>query len=148
MVEAARGLQSSELTFISNVRNWKMTIEGPVDLVFTSSSLQYCHSPIESLMELVELGAKYLYITRTPFSEGSAPLFAVQSSRLRDNGPGPLPAEFIDRKIEYPIVFESRFHIERLIEKHYRILLRIDEGPWGGLDKGVRTRGYLCEKLG
>ncbi len=147
LVQAARRLQNSELSFHSVAGNWTSTIDGPVDLVFTSSSLQYCHSPLESLKELIGLGAKYLYITRTPFSEGSVPLFAVQSSRLRDNGPGPLPVEFNDRKIEYPIVFESRFRIESLIEKEYQILLRIDEGVWGGLDRDIHTWGYFCERI-
>ena len=147
MVEAAGRLQNAELSFFSNAQDWTSTIEGPVDLVFTSSALQYCHDPIGSLKELIGLRAKYLYIIRTPFSEGPGPLFAVQSSRLQDNGPGPLPDEFSDRKIEYPLVFESRFDIERLIEKEYRILLRIDEGVWGGLNKGIRTWGYLCERF-
>jgi putative methyltransferase (TIGR04325 family) len=147
LVQAARKLQNSELSFYSIADNWTSKIDGPVDLVFTSGSLQYCHSPIESLKELIRLGAKYFYITRTPFSEGDEQLFAVQSSRLRDNGPGPLPDEFSDRKIEYPIVFESRFNIERLIEKEYRILLKIDEGVWDGLDKGIHTWGYLCERI-
>jgi putative methyltransferase (TIGR04325 family) len=147
LVGATSKLQNSELSFFSNDHNWRSEIDGPVDLVFASGSLQYCHNPLESLAELVGLGAKYLYITRTPFSEGPVPLFAVQSSRLKDNGPGPLPNEFIDRKIEYPIVFESRSEIEKLIEKEYRILLRIDEGVWDGLDQGVRTWGYLCERF-
>lgn len=91
------------------------------DLVIASSSLQYCSSPAKALKDLVDLGARYLFITRTPFSLTQKTLISTQRSMLSENGPGPMPSGFVDELIEYPITYIPKFEALQIIESKYKI---------------------------
>jgi len=94
----------------------RITADVP-DLVLLSSSLQYFSSPAETLGTLISLGPKSIIITRTPFSSSPERLISVQKSRLRDNGPGPLPEQINDDEVRYPVVFESLELIKDILER-------------------------------
>jgi hypothetical protein len=119
-----------------------------IDLVFTSSTLQYCPSPLLALKELTGLNAKYLFITRTPFVESLDSIVTIQTSNLSTNGPGPLPKGFIDRKIKYPITYESRIAIENILTEKYEIQFMTEEGggSFGFGAEEISMNGYFCVK--
>lgn len=136
--------ERQELSFFPSLN--RANLQGQeIDLVFSSGALCFAPDPAESLKELMALGAKYIYITRTPFSEGQKSLFSVHKSRLGDNGPGLIPDGFNDREVRYPIAFDSRDNIEKILNLRYQIRYRIDEGRWGAYPDNIRTWGYFCE---
>lgn len=119
---------------------------GQVDLVFTSGALQYTPDPVVSLSMLLEVEAKYLFVTRTAFNILDKKAITLQTSRLSDNGPGPLPAGFVDQEIQYPVTFESKAAVERLIRQRYSIRFAIEEGPaYRRLGPHFHMYGYFCE---
>jgi len=62
------------------------------DLIFANSSLQYTPGPNLYPKWLLEMRAKYLYITRTLLSEKSFYHFP-QISKLQEHGPGELDSK-------------------------------------------------------
>lgn len=136
--------ETQELSFYSSIELANL-LGKDIDIVFSSGALCFAPDPADSLKDLVGLGAKYIFITRTPFSEGGK-LFSVHKSRLRDNGPGHMPEVFNDRPVTYPISFESRTKIEEILNSSYQIRFRIDEGSWGLYPDSIRTWGYFCER--
>ncbi len=123
--EAAKVLESSELKFFSDIptaKNWL----GEVDLVYTSSAIQYTENPLRTLKDLVAVNAKNFFITRTVFSEESSIKF-IQESLLSSNGPGPLPEGFVEKIIQYPVVAEPIANIEQVLELSYRIRFKLME---------------------
>lgn len=145
MANEAQRLADGNLKFFDNIEGAKNDL-GEVDLVFTSSTLQYCPSPLDCLKELVEVGGKYLYITRTPFLESGQGIVTLQTSRLSANGPGPLPEGFADRKITYPITYASRSAVEDILRERYEIRFRTQEGreAFDAGNDNVDTNGYFC----
>ena len=112
------GLENENLRFFSTLKDAK-ACAGSFDLVFTSSALQYCENPVETLKQLISLRAKYIYITRTPFINGVENFITIQKSRLGDNGPGPNPGDFSEQDVYYPITYLSKdYFLETLLEKY------------------------------
>jgi putative methyltransferase (TIGR04325 family) len=147
MVELAQKNSDVELNFFEDLHTAHTEL-GNVDLIFTSSTLQYCANPLGILRKLLDLDAEYLFITRTPFLEGFKQIVTVQTSRLSDNGPGPLPKGYKDRSITYPITYVDRVSVERIIGEKYDIRFRIDEGESSFRFKNqqVSMTGYFCVK--
>jgi hypothetical protein len=83
----AKGLEERGLRFFDNIRAAARSL-GPVDLLLASSSLQYFPDPIAALNEMIDVKARYVFITRTPLSLHGA-IRTMQTSSLGDNGPGP-----------------------------------------------------------
>jgi putative methyltransferase (TIGR04325 family) len=67
MVREASRLSSESLRFFCNIEDAARELDD-IDLIFTSSALQYCENPLGTLSKLVRLNARYLFVTRTPFS--------------------------------------------------------------------------------
>ena len=145
MSHRAQRLADGSLSFFPDISSARDSF-AEFDLVFTSSALQYCPNPLSLLRELVDLDAPYLFITRTPFLESNKTIITTQVSSLQNNGPGPLPGKYTDRKIRYPITYVSRRIVEKVITEKYDIRFRIDESD-GGFSFGneqISTMGYLC----
>ena len=117
-----------------------------IDLVFTSSALQYCRDPLLALKKLTKLNAKYLFITRTPFTDSADNLVTIQTSNLSANGPGILPKGYRDRKIKYPITYVSRNAIENILNENYKIQFMTAEGDgvFGFASEKISMNGYFC----
>jgi len=113
--EGAR-IATDALKFFDNIDAARADLKN-VDITFTSGALQYCSSPLRYLSDLIDVGAKYLYITRTALNNGRSDIVIVQESNLSDNGPGALPEGFTDRKVSYPVTFSSQSEFERLKNK-------------------------------
>ena len=144
MAEAAKGLEQEGLKFFDNLE--EATQDMPkIDLVIASSALQYCDDPLDMLSKLIALSPRFLFITKTPLTQEVAPGSSIQISNLRDNGPGPLPEGFADRKVYYPIQFAPIDQVESVIQKRYVIPFSLDEGKWTTQFRAIRAWGFFCE---
>ena len=129
MVAKAQAIhESSEIRFFPSVK--KAAATGLVyDLVYANSSLQFTADPFLCLAELVALNAKAVFITRTPFSDLEKKVVVIQTSRLQDNGPGPLPPAFVDQVMRYPISFIPLRQVQDLLAPLYELKIHEPELP-------------------
>ncbi|MBX4908358.1 MULTISPECIES: hypothetical protein [Rhizobium] len=70
------------------------------DVFYSSGTLQYLADPEKLWREALSRTTRYAYLARNAFSNRK--LFTVQSSRLFDNGAGPVPEGFDNVEIRYP----------------------------------------------
>jgi putative methyltransferase (TIGR04325 family) len=117
------------------------------DLVVASASLQYTDNPISYLQELCALRSPYLYITRQILNNDKEFVSFNQVTRLGDNGPGPNPHGFANKKTMYKLIAAPVKLFEETLEEEYSILLRIKEEKnvheFGG--KPLDYFGYMCK---
>lgn len=101
MVEAVTRyeLANEELTFYSDVQ--EAVSDAAFDAVYASGSIQYTPDPYATLEMLCNIPSKRLVITRTPMADEDLTL--LQTSRMRDNGPGPVP-ELMESLVGYQTV--------------------------------------------
>lgn len=145
-VEKARKFNVPNLRYFDQLKE-AVEVLPQIDLLLVSSTLQYCPDPIGMLQQLTMTGAKYFYLTRTPFNSGAETIYSTQSSWLSKNGPGSLPAGFEDRKISYPIGYASRSKVEEVLEARYEILFKADEGEAPAFKvrgEKINMNGYFC----
>jgi putative methyltransferase (TIGR04325 family) len=92
---------------------------GRVDLVHSIGAIQYMQRPEEALDRLCALEAPVMLWSKLALTTGDRRHY-VQTSRLSENGPGPLPAAFSDREIRHAVTEISR---ERFLSahRHYRL---------------------------
>ena len=123
---------------------------GRVDLVFTSSALQYCPDPLHTLTQLLNVGADKFFLTRTPLAEGDETVVTTQTSMLGANGPGPLPPGHTDKAISYPVSYVPRTRVEALIRQRYSIRFgMVEDGAtlFSGGNAVNAHFGYLADRL-
>ncbi len=148
MVQAARSLASDELRFHTSIAAALSGDGPPVDLALAIGVLQYVPDPFETLAEIVASGASNLLISRTGLSDDDRTLVIVQRSRLSDNGPGPLPAGFVDHPVAYPGTFVPRRRFEDLLAAQYDVSVRLLEeaSVWNAAGTPVHQYGYVCRR--
>jgi putative methyltransferase (TIGR04325 family) len=141
-VEEARKRNNSEIKFFSELGS----ITSLIDIMFTSSALQYTPDPIKSLSSIVERKARYLIITRTPFTQ-LAKIIGTQNSLLSENGPGESLKQTIDKVVTYQITVENIDLVEKIIKQHYNIKLKVvEETNVLKINKtNIDYYGYFCE---
>ena len=146
MVTAARQFENAELTFRKSIVEAKFEL-GEIDLIHVNSSLQYLPKPLEGLIDLVNLEAKWMVFFRIPLSEDRIRV-VKQISQMGSNGPGPLPSGFLERDIEYPVTFVPIADFEALISSKYKIIYRIkdDKSSFNVGGRPIETFGYICKK--
>lgn len=144
MSSTAKRLEQSGLRFFSNLYDATENMKR-IDLIIASGALQFCDDPLGVLRNLLDLSPRFLFITRTPLIRDSEPWYSIQTSRLSENGPGPLPLGFKDRMVSYPISFALESSFQNLISERYLIRFSLDEGVYGENFKSVRSCGYFCE---
>jgi len=142
----AKGLEEEGLRFYDNIRAAARSL-GTVDLLLASSSLQYFPDPIATLNDMVDVQASYLFITRTPMSLHGTKR-TTQTSRLGDNGPGPLPSELssLNRDITYPITYVDKGDVESSLRSGYHITARFleEQGSFGSDLERYDNYGFFC----
>jgi putative methyltransferase (TIGR04325 family) len=145
MVREAQRIAGKNLKFFDNIAEAAHDLKS-VDLVFTSGALQYCRNPLAFLMELTKVNAKYLFITRTAFTNTESDIICLQESHLSTNGPGPLPTGYTDRKLKYPITYVSKSKAEEILKINYEILFTINEEKeaYSAGVKKIDMFGYFC----
>jgi putative methyltransferase (TIGR04325 family) len=145
MAEEAQRLADANLHFFRNIEDAAADLRR-VDLVFTSSALQYCPDPFSTLRALLDIGAKDIFLTRMALSSSKNSFISTQASKLSDNGPGPLPTGSADRTIRYPITFTSKHAIEQLLMEKYVVNFSITEErrSFRAGKHVFDTYGYFC----
>jgi putative methyltransferase (TIGR04325 family) len=119
MVTRGVKLATAELQFrrtISEAEKWL----GRVSVVHSSAALQYVSDPLKIVRELISLEPNVILLSRLGLAEGG-PFTMIQTSRLSDNGPGPLPRGMKDRQVKYPVTFVNRKVFEDTLLGAYTI---------------------------
>jgi putative methyltransferase (TIGR04325 family) len=145
MMKKAKQLENNELKFYDSIDLAQKELVN-VDLVFTSGTLHSCPNPTESLEQLININAKYIFITRTAFNNSSSEIISTQISNLSDNGVGPLPIGYKNKKLKYPVTFMSKTLVENMLSKKYNIRFTIveDKEIYRVLNKTFDMYGYFC----
>lgn len=146
MVNKAESFASEELFFFSDLQAAKTKL-GRVDIVFSSSALQYLPEPYKMLKLMAEIGAGYLFLTRVPLLEENKEMYAIQYSKYSANGPGPMPEGMKDGIAKYPINFLSKNKVEEIIEEKYEIQIVMDDSSeiYNFKYKPVKVYGFLAK---
>jgi putative methyltransferase (TIGR04325 family) len=126
IVKQSNDLTNTELKFFNTIEEASFDIQN-FDLIFASSSLQYCKNQSILIEQILNLNATNIYITRTPFSENRIVDGEMQHSLLSANGPGDLPVGFKDSIISYPIYINNLDNFTNLFLKKYNIKFKINE---------------------
>jgi putative methyltransferase (TIGR04325 family) len=119
MIEQARTLEGGGLRFAAHLASAQSTLGG-VDLVHSSSTLQYLPAPEAGLAGLIGVGAPVMALTRLSLTDGE-PFTVVQRSRLAHNGPGSLPPGLKNTTVEIPLTILNRARFEAALREKYEI---------------------------
>ena len=92
------------------------------DVVFLNGSIQYFPSPVETLNEILNTQAKYIWFERTLLADSNSSVYLNQYSRLSENGPGNF-FEGKNRIVKYPLQIIPRAMFESLMSENYKIVL-------------------------
>ncbi len=135
--------KNDELKFINNFREID---DIKIDLVIANSSLQYTDNPIDHLNKLINIKAKYFFITRTPLANEQS-VKVLQTSILGENGPQ-IDDKLVNKtRINIQATVVSKNILENLLESCYKIKYHILEEK-NGFDASGRSFdlfGYFCE---
>lgn len=102
MVDAAAAkLGNDELRFFTDIAAATAWLE-QVDLMHCDSALQYAPEPETTLDALIGLAAPTMLWARLMLADRRERF--VQTSRLKDNGPGPMPEGIADRAMSYSAI--------------------------------------------
>lgn len=146
-VQQARVLETNHLKFFSSIEEAANHLK-EVDLVYSSSALQYTPDPLITVKQLIALNAPKLFITRTPFTEGAEKIISKQVSLMSANGPGALPKNIKDKRIEYPITFVSKEKLRQILTNTYEIQFEIEEecNVFRIKNEPINYWGFFCNK--
>jgi putative methyltransferase (TIGR04325 family) len=146
MAGKGKELENDELRFFNNLSVARTEI-GQVDLVHSSGTLQYVSDPYETLKDLVDCKAQYVFLTRLGLTIGERDLISVQESRFSENGPGVLPDGMIDGIARYPIFVARKSRVEEILAARYEIRIQFheDQGAYHLKDHSINMYGYFCQ---
>lgn len=102
---------------------------GQPDLVFTSGAIQYVPKPYETVKELCDLDADFMFFNRTAFTTGPYDVISIQKSRIKDNGEQvdiDLDKGISDQTIEYPVSYIQKSKFLDIITRKYQLHLEFD----------------------
>jgi putative methyltransferase (TIGR04325 family) len=147
MVAEAQSLREPGLSFFENSDSASRHL-GIIDIAIASSVFQYLKDPLDALEDFLNLEAQYIFITRTALSNEIAPIFEIQKSRLKDNGPGRMPVGYEDEEIRYPLTVVNKNAFRKILETKYEIICEIEEDTSvhriGTIS--IDQFGFLCRK--
>lgn len=121
----------------------------PIDLIFSNSALQYTQNPTQTMLSLINLSPRVIFLTRIPLTNGDREISYNQISRLTSNG----PTEPIDSQeyglVSYPNQIVTLEKFKKLLGSKYRVVFHIDEGfwDWKRFKGEVGTHTFHCERL-
>ena len=144
MANIAQSLNSTsdELEFISDFSDLQNT---KIDFVIANGSLQYTDNPIDHLNKLINLKAKYLYITRMPLAKNSS-IKIQQISRIGDNGPQFDGKSVDETRISIESTIVSRSEFEDTLARFYQVKHRFleEKNSFHGSGESFDFFGYFC----
>ena len=120
-----------------------------IDLVIANASIHYTADPLETLAEIVDLGAEYMFITRTPLTNDLGSKQILQDSKLSSNGPGIMATQNSNTYVRYPAVITNKKDFESILLSKYLILATFIEDLVTFTKSGEKfqTYGYFCRNL-
>ncbi len=120
-----------------------------IDLVIANASIHYTANPLETLAEIVGLGAEYVFITRTPLANELGSEKILQDSKLSSNGPGITAIQKSNIYVRYPAVITNKQEFESILLSKYVIKAVFIEElvTFTQSGKKFQTYGYFCSKL-
>jgi putative methyltransferase (TIGR04325 family) len=149
MAERARELQNDELRFVTSLSDARAEC-AEADLIHSAAALQCVRDPACQLAELVDFGSRFLMLSRVGDTHGEHDVFTVHRSRLRDNGPGPLPDGMSDRECRYPYSFIRHRQFMAILERNYRVNFEFEDssGVYPVGTEPIVGGAYLAERRG
>lgn len=136
MASAARALRPS-ISFLDEMPD-------QFDCFYSSGTLQYLDNPEDVWRQALSRTARFAYLARNAFSRRKR--FTVQTSRLFDNGAGPVPEGFDDMPISYPHQTLSEAKLINIADKAgFDLALRV-AGRNGGVT-GTSGKVYGADLL-
>lgn len=144
--EGRRRFSDDRLTFFEDLGAAVALMQG-FDLIVAQGVLQYMGDPLKMMDDLLALGFKYIYVTRTLVRDGleavhksEGALFTRQATSLAAHGPGQVPPGLEDQISTQPLVLVSAEAVAaRLAAHRHRILFRFDESEESSLLIGAQT---------
>ena len=118
---------SGELSAVDSVEEAIRRFGGRPDIVHASGALQCTPDPYGALGALLQVQAPFFLLTRGAVTRGDHDVIVTHESSLSANGPGPLPPQFADRAVSYPLVFARRSRFVSEIEAVYRQVLLLPD---------------------
>jgi putative methyltransferase (TIGR04325 family) len=148
MADRARVLQDEELRFVTSLSEARQEC-GDADLMHSAAALQCVRDPARQLEDLVEFGSRFLMLNRVGVTRGDHDVVTVHRSRLRDNGPGPLPDDISDRECRYPYTFIRDRQFMAILKRKYRVVLEFDDssGIYAVGTEPIVGGAYLAERI-
>lgn len=137
---ASAAAAEDESLHIFSTMNSAVDWLGGVDLLYSSSAVQYFPDPVGLLRDAVAVRAPIQLWQRFPIAKQREAI-VLQVSHLADNGVGPLPPGFVDREISYPCTYLTESSFLHEFSTHYRTVLRV---PGTEITSdGLATSGWL-----
>ena len=118
-------LETENLGFFSSIEEAAAWLGG-VDLLHSSSTIQYVSAPEETISALLATRPNCVAWLRTTFSTANR-FVELQSSQLKGHGPGELPQNVADRKIYVPRTYMPLDAFITAMEKDYDLVVRYGE---------------------
>jgi putative methyltransferase (TIGR04325 family) len=122
MAETSMPFKNNELSFFADIESAKSFL-GRVDLLHISGTLQYTDTPRDYFSKLLETAPAYIVLNRLCLNKVDKDIVWIQSSMFHENGEGPLPEKYVNKRVDYPFTLISEKFIFNQIEKNYKILL-------------------------
>lgn len=141
-------MQSDELMFFDNIADASAAMDS-VDLVFSSGALQCVSNPVESITELMALGAQYMILSRLNLIADHDTVITIQRSLLSENGQGKLPEGFTERWVEYPNTILNEDIFLETIAPQYAIRMKYPDHTGVYKVNTYQVKGYsaLLKKI-
>ena len=141
MCEAAKELENEELKFFNNLSKAANNLKN-IDLIISSSSIQYFEDPRKILTEMINTGSHYILLTRLSFTLSDHDIISVQKSLLSQNGFEKLPDGYVDKVIKYPHTNMKELDFKNIIETKYKIKLQFDDQSGVQYINNYQSVGY------
>jgi putative methyltransferase (TIGR04325 family) len=148
MVEEARVITNNELSFFDNNKDAYLFLQS-IDIGLASGVFQYLNDPIHGLIDFMNSGAKFIFISRTALTNNNSELKTIHETRLKDNGPGSLPEGISDSEVSYPVSVVNKGLFIKTLSSQYKILCEIeeDQNVYQIDGHSVNLYGFLCERI-
>jgi len=148
MVQANKLNTDNILEFVSEISSISKNTK--VDLVFTSSALQYTDNPHKIVNDLSLLDPQIIFITKTAFSTDNESKIKTEYSKLSGNGPTVnISTERRSDLISYIAYSMPKFMLYSTLSLNYKLIYEINEGVPNGyrLTDHVNLFGMCWKKL-
>lgn len=126
LVNLSSKISHKGLSFFDSISKARLNFSKP-DIGIASSVFEYVPEPMVSLSEFLSVGCDIIYLTRTCLNVEHEVFCGVQTSNLKNNGPGGLPEGIRDQSVSYPIKISPLSDFIREIEKNYEIIFTVIE---------------------